>query len=49
MNSEKMKDCLQFEGCHDETGEDRMKISFKANEIGLKELPLGSRAYQNPV
>jgi len=44
-----MKDCLEFEGYHDETRNDRMKISFKANEIGLKQLPLGSRAYENPA
>lgn len=40
MHSKQMKDCLVFQGYKDESAQDRKKISFKAQEISIKELPL---------
>ena len=35
MNSEKMNDCLVFQGYKDENKNDRAKISFKEKQIDL--------------
>ena len=43
MNSEKMNGCLVFEGYRNEDKNDRAQISFKENEVGLAELPIGRR------
>ena len=48
MNSEKMKSCLVEEGYKNETKADRDQIQFKQNEIYLKDLPLGQRAFEAP-
>ena len=49
MNSEKMNACLVFEGYRDETKNDRAKISFKENQVGLGELPIGKRLHYAPA
>ena len=49
MNSDKMKSCLATDGVRNENRSDRQQISFKANQIGIKELPLNSRTYETPI
>ena len=49
MNSEKMKGCLVFKGYKDENKNDRAQISFKDNEIGLADLPIGKRLHYAPA
>jgi len=43
-----MKDCLSRDNFKPESKEERDKISFKNNEIYLKDLPLVSRTYESP-
>lgn len=43
-----MKNCLVTPSHTEETNAHRKNIAFKANEIHLKDLPLGQRTYETP-
>ena len=49
MNSNKMTNCLELANSKAESKKDRGNIAFKANQIGIKELPLCSRTYETPI